>query len=361
MRELFSPIFERSRAVMSLGTAVRQRFQLVHVFTLCAAVLLPALYSVPSIAAHTDAAHTASYAVESPAAQTSLLLDIARAGQRLVAVGDRGHILYSDNEGQSWLQARVPTQQLLTAVFFVDEQSGWAVGHDALILHTSDAGQTWTRQYDDLDQEAPLLDVWFKDHNTGYAVGAYGMLLVTHNGGQTWQSIGDMLENEDGYHLNAIEGVSADGIFIVGEMGGMFRSRDAGASWETVDSPYSGSLFGVIAGQHSQELVVYGLRGHIFRSIDFGESWQATVVNTDNGPLKFGLAGGTQLDNGDIVIVGHGGTVLRSDDAGLSFSVKNRADRASLAAVVGSEQQELILVGQNGVQRSDKQGNDVAR
>ena len=82
-------------------------------------------------------------AVLSLKASTSLLIDVTRAGDRLVAVGARGHIVYSDNQGESWLQAPVPVRQLLTAVDFVDEKHGWAVGHDSLILHTSDGGETW--------------------------------------------------------------------------------------------------------------------------------------------------------------------------------------------------------------------------
>src|SRR5690606_23612359 len=72
--------------------------------------------------------------IESPLAVTSLLLDVTHAGKRLVAVGDRGHILFSEDAGRNWVQARVPSRQLLTAVYFVDDKHGWAVGHDAQIL-----------------------------------------------------------------------------------------------------------------------------------------------------------------------------------------------------------------------------------
>ena len=41
----------------------------------------------------------------------STLLDVASAGQRLVAVGERGHVLLSDDQGKTWRQARtVPTR-----------------------------------------------------------------------------------------------------------------------------------------------------------------------------------------------------------------------------------------------------------
>src|SRR5579862_192446 len=76
-----------------------------------------------------------------------LLLDAARVGSRVVAVGDRGYIVVSDDDGASWKRAVAPAVPLLTAVDFVDAKNGWAVGHDTTILATHDGGDTWTRQF----------------------------------------------------------------------------------------------------------------------------------------------------------------------------------------------------------------------
>ncbi|HHX35569.1 MAG TPA: hypothetical protein GX719_09885 [Gammaproteobacteria bacterium] len=360
MREPFSQADVKNTIVTGAGQSLASGVSLLKRLTLCAALLIANIYSLP-VMAKSEGVAAPAYSIESAAATSNLLLDVVRAGQRLVAVGDRGHILYSDDEGQQWLQARVPTQQLLTAVYFVDERYGWAVGHDALILATRDGGATWTRQYDDVEQESPLLGIWFKDRDNGFAVGAYGMLLGTDNGGKDWESLDDKLDNEDGYHLNAIDFVSDAGIFIVGEMGVMFRSADWGESWETLDGPYEGSLFGIVPGQQADNLLVYGLRGHIFLSTDFGESWTAVPVDTDSGQLQFGLASGSLLSNGDVLIVGHGGTILRSTDGGQSFTITNRADRISLTGIAEGAAGGLVLVGQNGIHKTDAHGHDLAR
>ncbi len=357
MREPFSQSIAKNHpADVFYPKHICSRF--LSTLALSATVLLSSTYSM-QISAKTEGVAAPAYSIESAAANTGLLLDVTRAGQRLVAVGDRGHILYSDDEGKQWLQARVPTQQLLTAVYFVDDRYGWAVGHDALILATRDGGATWTRQFADVEREAPLLDIWFKDRNTGYAVGGYGAFLETTNGGQDWQDVSDRLDNEDGYHLNAISSVTGAGLFIVGEMGSMFRSADGGLSWETLEGPYEGSLFGIVPSRQANHLIVYGLRGHIFRSTDFGETWTQTKVNTESGSLQFGLADGSLLDNGDLMVVGHGGTVLRSVNDGQSFTVFNRADRTSLAGVTSGANGGLILVGQNGIHQTDANGNDL--
>src|SRR3990167_127865 len=137
--------------------------------------------SLPVLAA-SDPPAAAVFAIESPKAAKGLMIDVVHAGSRLVAVGDRGHILYSDDQGSTWTQAKVPTRQLLTSVYFVDDKHGWAVGHDAQILASEDGGVTWTKQFEDMKRESPLLDVWFQDASIGFAVGAYGALLATTDG-----------------------------------------------------------------------------------------------------------------------------------------------------------------------------------
>lgn len=299
---------------------------------------------------------TTVLSIESPQAVTSLLLDVTHAGNRLVAVGDRGHILFSEDSGRNWVQARVPTRQLLTAVYFADDKHGWAVGHDAQILASDDGGANWTLQFEDLQREAPLLDIWFRDASTGYAVGAYGALLETSDGGKTWDDVSDRLDNEDGYHLNGITAVKDAGLFVVGEAGSMFRSADWGQTWEKLQGPYEGTLFGALGTASSNTLLAYGLRGNLFRSTDFGSTWQPIKLLSESGPLEFGLANASLLKDGTVVIVGHGGSVLTSKDSGRSFNVVNRSDRTSLAGVTDDAAGNLILVGQGGVQIASSTG-----
>jgi photosystem II stability/assembly factor-like uncharacterized protein len=303
-----------------------------------------------------EAAQTTLYSIESPRSSRGLLLDVAHAGARLVVVGERGHILYSDDQGKTWTQAKVPSRQLLTAVYFIDDKHGWAVGHDAQILASDDGGANWARQFEDLAREAPLLDVWFKDASTGFAVGAYGMLLTTLDGGKHWEDVSDRLDNEDQYHLNGITQVADSGLFVVGEAGAMFRSADDGQTWEKLEGPYQGSLFGAIGTGQPGTLLVYGLRGNLFRSTDFGDSWSPIGLKAARGPLEFGLSNATRLEDGSLVLVGNGGSVMRSTDDGQTFQVYNRPDRISLSGVTADAKGNLILVGQGGVRVTSPTG-----
>lgn len=78
----------------------------------------------------------------------AVLLGLAQAGKRLVAVGERGLIAVSDDEAKSWRQVPVAVSVGLTAVRFVTSKKGWAVGHRGVVLASSDGGDSWTVQLD---------------------------------------------------------------------------------------------------------------------------------------------------------------------------------------------------------------------
>src|SRR6478609_510409 len=212
------------------------------------------------------AARAAESSEPAPLAAKSLLLDVARAGDRLVAVGDRGHVLLSDDEGQNWRQVVVPTRAMLTGVSFGDPQHGWAVGHDGVILATADGGATWVHQDATKDLETIFLDVFFSDPQHGLAVGAYGKCLLTLDGGKSWQPGGAI---PDEVHVNQIAPTQTDTVWLAGEAGTLLSSSDARQAWTKCIVPYEGSLFGALPlGDHS--LLIYGLRGHAFVTTDDG-------------------------------------------------------------------------------------------
>lgn len=290
-----------------------------------------------------------------PLAARSLLLDVARAGDRLVAVGERGHVLLSDDEGGNWRQAKsVPMRTMLTAVWFADAQRGWAVGHDELILNTTDGGETWTRSHYAPESQQPLLDVWFADAERGLAVGAYGAYYSTTDGGRTWSGRkfeaapapgapppGPDDEFEPDYHLNRIAGAGGR-LWIAAEAGHLYRSDDGGETWRTLVSPYNGSWFGLLP-LSADSLLAFGLRGHLFRSDDGGASWRAL----DSGVTAM-LTDGVRLEDGSLALVGLSGAVLRSSDGGDTWTLTQQDDRKGLSAVVAGPDGALVIVGERG-------------
>ncbi len=278
-----------------------------------------------------------------PLAAQSLLLDVARAGSRLVAVGDRGHVLFSDDEGRNWRQVIVPTRAMLTGVSFGDAQHGWAVGHDGVILATTDGGLTWARQDAGNDLETIFLDVFFSDAQHGLAAGAYGKCLLTMDGGKSWQPAAPI---PDEAHINSITPTHTDAVYLAGESGMLLTAGDARSGWRRLNLPYEGSLFGVLLlDDHS--LLTYGLRGHVFASMDAGETWTEREI-----PLPVLIMAGVKLKSGLIVLAGTGGNFFLSRDGGVSFANWKPADyKGGVSGLLETADGSLLVAGELGVAR----------
>ncbi len=351
-----------------------------------------------------DVLATPAYSTE--IAHKALLIDVQKVGSRLVAVGERGHIILSDDRGETWQQASVPVSVLLTAVHFVNNTHGWAVGHGGVILHSSDGGQTWVKQFDgneanktvvaqakarvdalrnqveqtsgaareeleyqleeveiayedakldaSVGASKPFLDVLFFNPTEGIAVGSYGYIFKTKDGGKSWENYASKMENFDRFHLNAIGQLNGGTIVAVGEAGVIFRSTNRGESWETVESPYEGSLFGVSGTNDQGVALVVGLRGHLFRSNDDGRTWNQVDTGTESTLVS------VDVDSSNTVtVVGSSGTVLLSKDGGRTFRESIREDRVGNSSVAFVDKQRVVIVGERGVIVATPNGGNI--
>jgi photosystem II stability/assembly factor-like uncharacterized protein len=277
-----------------------------------------------------------------PLAARSMLLDVQKVDGQYIAVGDRGDIVLSA-DGTHWNQVNVPVRASLTAVYFPDAQHGYAVGHDAAILATTDGGKTWTLQQFKPAIEKPLLDVLFLDTNRGFAVGAYGLFEKTTDGGKSWSEVKAPSICDDELHLNAIRRLNDGELFIIGEQGLLGISRDEGATWERLESPYESSLFGAVPIGDKGALI-YGMRGHVYLSTDVRQGgWR----KLDTGSVAT-MFGGTTLPDGRIALVGLNGVVFTIDADGKVALTKADAG-TPLSAVIPFEQ-SLLAVGESGAQ-----------
>jgi photosystem II stability/assembly factor-like uncharacterized protein len=293
-----------------------------------------------------------------PLSSRGLLLDVVNTGKRFVAVGTRATILLSvTGKPSEWAQVQAPVRSPLTAVFFADEQNGWAVGHDAVILNTRDGGRSWALQNFQPELEKPFLDVLFLDSRTGFAVGAYGLFYRTADGGSTWKAADAPEIRGPELHFNSITRLADGRLFIAGEQGTLGLSADNGETWKKLPSPYEGSYFGALPVGEKGALM-YGLRGHMYLSDDVGNSpWRQ--VATDS---VVSLFGGTKLADGRAALAGINGTILLVDPA--TAQVREQRVKIREADKVGIERERilastfsaavplgegLLLVGEEGV------------
>lgn len=275
----------------------------------------------------------------------SLLLDVTRAGEGFVAVGDRGAIVLSA-DGQAWEQVDVPVRSALTAVYFADAQHGWAVGHDAAIVGTADGGKTWTLQNFQPELEQPLLDVLFLDATRGFAAGAYSLLLQTSDGGKTWSEVdAPSIRDEEGAgpHFNALARLGDGSLFIAGESGMLAVSADGGRSWSKLRSPYDSSFFGALP-VGDRGALVYGLRGNAYITQDV-RSGRWTKLQTHSVASMFG---GTTLPDGARAMVGLNGVIFVAEADGTVRSLQTPTGTPLAAAI--PHDGGLLAVGESGIQ-----------
>lgn len=303
---------------------------------------------------------------------------VARAGDRLVAVGVRGLVVLSDDRGATWRQAASPVSSDLVAVRFASAQRGWASGHDGVILGTNDGGEHWVKLLDgrkaaallgahfsrlaaggdaqaeklrkevarnfESGPEIPMLDLWFENEREGWAAGPFGTLLGTRDGGQTWTSWIEKVEGGKMLHYNAVRGVGGD-LYLASEQGTVFKLDRARERFVPLSTGYQGSFFGVLGTR--EFLIAYGLRGTAYRSRNGGASWER--LNTG---VPGGLTGAMLTQDGRLLFVSQDGRVVASRDQGDSFQPLSGVRPGLFTDVVQAGPGAIVITGLGGAQKA---------
>jgi len=312
-------------------------------------------------------------AKESPLAEKRLVNGLVHAGpKRLVAVGQRGHILFSDDEGKSWNQASVPVSSDLTAVQFVDEKTGFAVGHDGVVLRSDDGALSWRKVFDgrvantlmlrqlqDMPPSAererllpeakrnaeqgpdkPLLDLHFSSASEGFVVGAYNLIFETKDGGRTWSSWYAQTDNDKLLNLYAIR-AHRDGLYIAGEAGLLLKLDAKARRFVALRSAYAGSYFGLVDAPAG--LIAFGMRGNALLSRDEGATWQPLATQ-----LQASVTAAALSSDGKVLLADQSGGIARSADGGATYQRVPLPAAMPLAALAVTPT-GLILGGPRGL------------
>ena len=307
--------------------------------------LMGTLYSAAGSAADPMPQLRMTAAEHVSAALGTKVLAATRAGKRIVAVGDHGAVLLSDDDGKTFRQAQsVPVSSTLTAVTFIDTNTGWAVGHWGAVVKTTDGGEHWALQSSDMAVDQPLFSVYFRSAGDGWAVGLWSLILHTTDGGANWSTVsltppGTKKSDRNLYSIFADQ---HNDLFIACEQGRVARSSDDGATWSIVDTGYAGSFWTGLALQDGT-LLVGGLRGTVYRSADGGRSWQPSKTQ-----FRSSVTGLAQSSKHSVEAVGLDGVSLVSSDDGISFAGKQRPDRTALTAVTFASDGKPVLFSVNG-------------
>lgn len=306
-----------------------------------------------------------------------LLNRVVRAGARLVAVGERGIVVWSQDNGVSWQQARVPVSVTLTNVFFATDTLGWASGHGGVLLNTQDGGETWQRQLDGRvfaesalrraqgtgspeepsprqlsyaerlvgdGPDKPFLAIHFTDALHGMAVGAYGIAARTVDGGREWIPCLEMFDNPNGMHLYALTYIAGAWV-VAGEQGYLARSHGSSGPFTRLDVPGSGSFF-TLANIQPNGVLAAGLLGNACLLKTDMEQLSPCVL-----PGKVTVLSAVVLRGGLVALVEAGGNLLVSKDRGQTFVWSAIASKGPITSIVEAADGSIVAAGPNGLRR----------
>lgn len=272
---------------------------------------------------------------------------------KIVAVGDNGVILESNDFGTSWQQQEQDlTVRDLRGVFFIDPSVGCVVGRSRTILRTTNGGQDWALV--DPPEILPglvydLLSVHFTDYYNGIAVGktvaanaygpGFGIVIRTTDGGQTWVESSLPWDSRGLYDVDFIS--SAKGLAVGGTYrtwspspdytfwGDLLRTSDGGVTWTRgeITSSWLHAAWGVAFLDENTALAV-GNANTIAKTTDSGQTWSSPNPEADVHLSHIALPGASRG-----IVVGCGGLVWTTEDGGQTWAEQSSGTNVSLSRV----------------------------
>jgi len=197
----------------------------------------------------------------------------------------------------AWIADQTYPTNGYNGICFVNNTTGWAVGDNGVIIHTTD-GRNWFPQTNP-DAQSPkrtLNDVFFLNVNEGWAVGDRGVILHTSNGGTTWVAEGNGLTTS---LLTCVYFTSSTNGYVVGSSRTLLKFSTDGSTtgidpelfgvngFEVFPNPGNGRFNLRIPSDlklHSVSIV--NLSGQIVRKVDIsgqGSEFRFDLCDLPNG------------------------------------------------------------------------------
>lgn len=219
------------------------------------------------------------------------------------------------------------------AVHPQDEDIWWVAAVGGGIWKTTDAGESWTNQTDEMPSIATTtIALCTNNPNILYAGTGEGFynydaiwgngIFKTENGGETWTQLASTAGNADFRFVNRliVDPAHPDTV-VAATNSGVFRSTNGGVSWTETFS--SGRIQQVIANPSNfQTLFMTHNSGGIYKSTNGGQTWTKTSTFTSFSRIELAIA--PSDTNIVFAAVEAGGSLkglYRSGNAGTTWSL----------------------------------------
>ncbi len=172
-----------------------------------------------------------------------------------------------------WSEVSLNTEANPLDIGFVDENRGFLIGTNRMIMETNDGGDTWNERNLDIPSEENfrLISIDFLGEE-GWIAGQPGLVMHTNDGGQNWMRllIGSKLPG-DPYLITTLGNDSAE---LATTAGAVYTTKDGGANWEGKVSEASGGIRDLRRSKDGGYVSVSSL-GNFFATLEADEdAWQ---------------------------------------------------------------------------------------
>ncbi|HKR13626.1 MAG TPA: SBBP repeat-containing protein [Pyrinomonadaceae bacterium] len=248
-------------------------------------------------------------------------------------------VFKSTNSGRTWSPSNNGLQSLFVNRVVVDPATPsriYAVTNGpnfatAGIYRSLDGGNTWTRASNGISNTT-LLGLAIDPVNpaTLYLSALGRGMYKSTNGGDSWTLVGNpTVTNSNFIVVDPFNHTTIYATDFNNEIGGIFRSTDAGATWERIGSTQLGGGGRFVAvSPHTPGLVYATTNGGLFKSVDGGNNWSS--VRVLGGKVFFDPVNPSTiylLDLSELL-------VLKSNDNGQTWFPANKGLNTTFANVL---------------------------
>lgn len=249
-----------------------------------------------------------------------------------------------------WVKQNTNSFAWFKDIFFLDAQHGWIVGTDGVILSTENGGQTWLQ--DKKFTNDAFVQIRFSSRMNGWLLcernvyergnDATSYLRRTTDGGRTWERI----EFQDGGRERVTRLLfNADGTAMAfGEGGIFYKLQDDGVTWKKMQTAIHYLLLDGAFADGSLGAIV-GTGGTILFTEDAGFTWLKATLLGDTSTRFNAVYFGSKA----AWAVGTKGRIFRSNSGGRLWRQQNSTVTANLNDVYFTGPTNGWAVGDHGI------------
>lgn len=256
-----------------------------------------------------------------------------------IAAGTRGAILRSLDSGKTWAALDHQLQVTFEALF-VEPRSGALLigGEDGYVGRSIDAGLGWQLTRIRMPDPVSPVTAFYSLPGQLLATSAMGRFLTSADNGTTWE-LHDM--NSNVYFTDAVFDPDHRVALMSSHVGDVFRREPGDDAWERVELSSNGRKRYLSAIRHdprSKSLVVTGHHGMAATSTDGGKTWQQVETGFDTS-----MESVAQLADGRYIGFGEGGFICSGKDAGRNWRVISPSLNMNLRELVAVPKDNVLV------------------